>query len=182
MSDQTKITLQSEAGLLAFLDRHGITYQRIEHPPVYTCEQAEQYRLGLPAISTKNLFLRDAHHHFHLAMTACEKHLDLKGLGNQLEAFQPGRVKKLQFGSPEEMQARLGVTPGAVTILGLVNDIKRQVRLLVDTETWSQDYYLCHPLVNTATLVLTKTDLLRFCAITGHPPEPIKMPARQNTP
>lgn len=180
MSVQPVTPLCGEAGLLAYLDQHGILYQRIEHPPVYTCEQAERYRLNLPAISTKTLFLRDAHHHFYLAMTACEKQLDLKGLGNQLESLQPGRVKKLQFGSPDEMQSCLGVTPGAVTILGLVNDVHHQVKLLVDTQYWSQDYYLCHPLVNTSTLILTKPELLHFCEITGHLPEPIDMPARQN--
>ncbi len=179
--------VRDESQLLAFLDRHAIRYQRVEHPPVFTCEQAERYHPSLPAVSTKNLFLRDVGENFFLAMTACEKQLDLKAMGSQVAAQTSdagcqhrSQGKKLHFASPKDLLACLGVTPGAVTILGLVNDIRRQVTLLVDIQYWSQDYYLCHPLVNTATLVLAKPDLLRFCEVTGHIPLPVEMLARQS--
>ncbi len=145
---------------------------------MYTCEQAERYRPRLPAISTKNLFLRDEGGTFFLVMTACEKQLDLKGLGRQIASAHPGWGKKLHFGSPEALLEILGVTPGAVTLLGLVNDRAERVRLLIDREYWGEANYLCHPLVNTATLVLTRAALQRFCALTGHEPEIIPMPAR----
>ena len=63
----------------------------------------------------------------------------------------------------------LGVTRGAVTMMGLVHDTEHRVELWIDAEIWDDDSFLTHPLVNTATLVLTKSDLERFFALTGHP-------------
>jgi len=154
--------LNTEAELYNFLDQHGFIYQRIEHPPVFTCEQADQYRPDLPGVSTKNLFLRDKKRRFYLVMTACEKKLDLKKLGQALNAT------KLHFGSEESLLDLLRLTPGSVTVLGLVNDQRHQVELWIDQEIWQAEYFLCHPLVNTATLVLSKADLLRFFDLTGH--------------
>ena len=76
----------------------------------------------------------------------------------------------------------LGVTPGAVTALGMVNDSLGKVELLVDADIWGGNYFLCHPLVNTATLVLTREDLLRFFKISGHTPRVIQMPEEQPGP
>ena len=69
------------------------------------------------------------------------------------------------------MQRLLGVTRGSVTMMGLVNDIEHQVELWVDTEIWQSENFLCHPLVNTATLVLSRSELERFFALTGHAPK-----------
>ena len=154
--------LNTEAELYHFLDEHGFIYQRIEHPPVFTCEQADQYRPDLPGVSTKNLFLRDKRRRFYLVMTACEKKLDLKKLGQALHA------PKLHFGSAESLAELLRLTPGSVTVLGLVNDENHQVELWIDDAIWGYEYFLCHPLVNTATLVLSKADLIRFFNLTGH--------------
>jgi Ala-tRNA(Pro) deacylase len=164
--------LHTETDLLHFLDAQGIGYQRVEHPPVYTCEQAELFRPVLPGVSTKNLFLRDEKRRYFLAMTACEKRLDLKQLGRQAGA------PKLNLASAEKLMELLGVTPGAVTVLGLVNDVEHTVTLWVDEEIWQGEFFWCHPLVNTATLVLVRRDLVRFFALTGHPPVVLKMPAR----
>jgi Ala-tRNA(Pro) deacylase len=154
--------IQTEDELLLFLDQQKIAYQRIEHPPVFTCEQADQYRPDLPGVSTKNLFLRDKKRRFYLVMTACEKKLDLKKLGEALGAA------KLHFGSPESLLELLQLTPGSVTVLGLVNDQQHRVEVWIDQEIWGDEYFLCHPLVNTATLVLSKAGLLRFFDLTGH--------------
>jgi Ala-tRNA(Pro) deacylase len=155
--------LNTEAELYHFLEEHGFIYQRIEHPPVFTCEQANQYRPNLTGVSTKNLFLRDKKRRFYLVMTACEKKFDLKKLGQTLNA------PKLHFGSEESLLELLHLTPGSVTVLGLVNDENHQVELWIDDAIWEDEYFLCHPLVNTATLVLSKADLLRFFDLTGHP-------------
>jgi len=162
----------SEQELLGFLDRYTISYQRVEHPPVYTCEQAEAFRPALPGVSTKNLFLRDKRKRFYLAMTACEKRLDLKALGKAAGA------PKLHFGAESDLLDQLGVTPGAVTVLGLVGDADKRVQLWVDADIWEAEYFLCHPLVNTATLVIARSDLLRFFALTGHDPQVVDMPER----
>lgn len=154
--------IKTEAELNQFLNDHGFVYQRIEHPPVYTCEQADRYRPDVPGVSTKNLFLRDKKRRFYLVMTACEKKLDLKKLGQALNAH------KLHFGSPESLMELLHLTPGSVTVLGLVNDQRHQVELWIDETIWGDEYFLCHPLVNTATLVLTKADLIRFFDLTAH--------------
>jgi len=152
-----------EAGILDYLTRHGIAYERVEHPPVFTCEEAERLRPGMAGVSTKNLFLRDEKEtRFFLLMTACEKRADLRELGRRLNA------KKLHLGSEERLGELLGLTRGAVTVLGLANDTGRRVEVLVDEEVWPAEAFLCHPMVNTATLVQDKNGLERFFALTGH--------------
>ncbi len=156
--------LTTERELLEFLDKHGLPYQRVEHEPVYTCEQAELLRPAMPAASTKNLFLSDKKgRHFFLAVTACEKNLDLRRLAGQLG------VSRLHFGSEARLLERLGVRRGAVTMLGLINDTGHAVQLWLDTQVWEADNFLCHPLVNTATLLLSKASLMKFFELTGHP-------------
>ena len=159
--------ITTETHMLQFLDSQDILYQHIAHPPVYTCEEAERLRPRTgeaeKAVSTKNLFLCDKKgRRTFLVMTACEKRLDLKALAGRIG------VKKLRFGSEGRLEARLGVGRGAVTVLGLVNDKQRKVELWVDDEIWEGQNFLCHPLVNTATLVLSKASLERFFVITGH--------------
>jgi Ala-tRNA(Pro) deacylase len=75
-------------------------------------------------------------------------------------------VAHLRFASEENLLRLLGVTRGAVTMLGLINDTERQVELWIDAEIWHAEYFLSHPLVNTATLVLAKSELERFFALT----------------
>jgi Ala-tRNA(Pro) deacylase len=155
--------IASEIELLHFLNENHFSYQRVEHPPVYTCAEAERLRPDIEAVSTKNLFLCDKKaRNFYLAVTACEKNMDFKQLAVQLG------VSKLRFGSEQNLERLLGVSRGAVTVLGLVNDIDHQVELWIDEEVWRGENFLCHPLVNTATLVLAKTALDRFFEITGH--------------
>lgn len=155
--------IETESELLAYLDAHDIPYQRVEHPPVFTCEQAQRLRPDLPAVSTKNLFLCDKKaRRFFLVMTACEKRMDFKILAEQIG------VPKLRFGAEDNLNQLLGVTRGAVTVLGLVNDIDQRVSLWVDAEIWNEANFLCHPLVNTATLVLSKASLERFFILTRH--------------
>ena len=77
-------------------------------------------------------------------------------------------VPHLRFGSEENLIRLLGVTRGAVTMMGLVHDGEHQVELWIDTEIWHSDYFLTHPLVNTATLILAKSELERFFSLTGH--------------
>lgn len=155
--------IATEKEFLEFLDAHHFTYQRIEHPAVFTCEEAELHRPGVPAVSTKNLFLCDKKaRRFFLAVTACEKNVKLDALSLQLG------VAHLRFASEENLQRLLGVTRGSVTMMGLANDVEHQVELWIDAEIWSGDYFLSHPLVNTATLILSKAELERFFVLSGH--------------
>ena len=159
--------ISTEEQLLLILDQQAIRYRRVEHPPVYTCEEAEQYRPKDPdvlaASSTKNLFLCDKKgRRFFLVVTDCDKRLDLKDLAGRLGE------NKLRFASEEKLERYLGVTRGAVTMLGLLNDHAGRVELWIDEQVWRLETFLCHPLVNTATLVIAKPDLERFFQLSGH--------------
>lgn len=154
----------SEQEFLEFLKTHQFSYQIVRHPAVFTCAEADQHRPDFPAVSTKNLFLCDKKaRRFFLAVTACEKTVQLDALSSQLG------VAHLRFGSEENLQKILGVTRGSVTMMGLANDTEHRVELWIDAEIWQSEHFLSHPLVNTATLVLTKAELERFFAMTGHP-------------
>jgi Ala-tRNA(Pro) deacylase len=153
----------TEKEFLEFLEAHGFTYRRVEHPAVFTCAEAELHRPDVPAVSTKNLFLCDKKaRRFFLAVTACEKMVKLSGLASQLG------VSNLRFASEENLQRILGVTRGAVTMMGLANDTEHRVELWIDAGIWQGEYFQSHPLVNTATLVLSKPELKRFFDLTGH--------------
>ena len=156
--------ITSEREFLRFLDENRFVYQRVEHHAVFTCAEAELHRPVVQATSTKNLFLCDKKaRRFFLAVTSCEKSLRLEGVSSQLG------VPHLRFASEENLYRLLGVTRGAVTMMGLVNDVERQVELWMDAEIRQAGYFLSHPLVNTATLVLSKAELDRFLSLTEHP-------------
>lgn len=157
--------LTSEKEFLEFMDANQFTYQRLEHPAVFTCEEADAHHAGIEAVHTKNLFLCDKKkRHFFLVVTSCEKVVRLDSLSTQLG------VSHLRFASEENLERMLGVGRGSVTMLGLANDSEHRVALWIDTEIWDGEHFLCHPLVNTATLVLSKPELERFFALTGHVP------------
>ncbi len=158
------ITLEKD--FLDFLDSNSFVYQRIEHPAVFTCAEAEAHRPALIAVSTKNLFLCDKRgRQFFLAVTACEKTVKLDDLSLKLG------VAHLRFGSEENLMRLLGVTRGSVTMMGLANDTEHKVELWLDSEIWQGEHFLSHPLVNTATLILSKAELERFFTLTGHSPK-----------
>jgi Ala-tRNA(Pro) deacylase len=155
--------ISSEQEFLAFMNANGFAYQRIAHPAVFTCEEAALHRPAVPAVSTKNLFLCDKKgRRFFLVVTACEKTVKLDELSSQLS------VAHLRFASEENLKRLLGVTRGAVTMMGLANDVEHAVELWIDAEIWEGEYFLSHPLVNTATLILSKAELERFFALTAH--------------
>lgn len=156
-----------------FLDDHGIAYDRVDHAPVYTCEEAEVAVPELAGSHTKNLFVRDGkgRRHF-LIVVGWEKRVDLKSLCHQLE------VKKLGMASPARLRQYLGVDPGAVTVLGVLNDMDHQVEVLFDTEVWQAQALQCHPLVNTATLCITREGIERFLRVLQQPYRILDIPAR----
>ena len=159
--------------IFEFLDAHKIQYRRVDHPPVFTCEEADRIVPSLPGAKTKNLFLRDGkgRKHFLLAVSS-EKNVDLKALSRILG------VNKLGFASADRLEKYLNLTPGAVTLLGVVHDSSKQVEVVVDSDLWSNDAFLCHPLVNTSTLLLDKMSLTRFFELTGHSPRIISIPGK----
>ena len=158
--------------LYDLLARHDIEYERYDHPAVYTVEEAQRLVPELPGAKTKNLFLRDGkgRRHF-LVVVPAQKRVDIKGLAKKIAA---GR---LSFASAQRLQKYLGVDPGSVTLLAILNDPSHQVELFIDADTWHSDMFQFHPLVNTATLLIPKAALEKFLSITGHQPEVIDVPA-----
>lgn len=147
------------------LDDLGIEYERYEHPAVFTCDEADAAVPNHSAVQTKNLFLRDKRGRRHiLLITHCEKAVDIRRFAEQVDA------DRLSFGSPERMMKYLGVTPGSVTVLGLITDTENAVELCVDDEVWRAAAWRCHPLVNTATVVLSRGAVETVLAHTGHRP------------
>ena len=155
------------------LQRLGIAFERVDHAAVYTTEEASRLVPPLPGAKAKNLFLRDAHGPGHcLVVVPYEKRVDLSQLARALG------LRKLTFGSPENLQRLLGVTPGAVSVLGVVCDDQCEVRVVIDEGLWQADALQCHPLVNTATLSVPLPGLRQLLAATGHEPEVLDVPAR----
>jgi Ala-tRNA(Pro) deacylase len=160
----------------ALLAELGIEYVKYEHEPVATCEAALAAVPDRRSVQTKNLFLRDkpGRRHF-LLVTSCEKAVDIKRFAEQIGAGH------LSFGSAERLQKHLGLTPGSVTVLGLMNDASHAVELYVDADVWNRDWWNCHPLINTATLVLSREDIQKFVARMGHTPRVVTLESRPQT-
>ena len=150
--------------LFARLDQLGIAHRTVEHPPVFTVEEAKALRGNLPGHHIKNLFLRNKKEEMWLVVALEDRVIDLRKLGDLLGA---GR---LSFGSPERLRTYLGVEPGSVTPLALVNDEARVVRLALDRGLNEGGPVNAHPLVNTMTTAIAPDDLLRLFEATGHTP------------
>ena len=156
-----------------YLQKLGIVYDRYDHEAVYTCEQADRLDIPDGSAKTKNLFLRDRKGRRHLLVSVrAEKAVDIKALEALLG------VKGLSFASNERMMKYLGLRPGAVTILGIVNDRDIAVEVILDRDLWGEEAMQCHPLVNTGTLVISMDDVSRFIESTGHEVHIIDVPVR----
>lgn len=154
-----------------FLADHQIEYERCDHPPVFTVEDVHRYVPPLPAAKTKNLFLRDGRGRRHfLIVVEGDKRVDLKALPDFLGC------RRLRFGSPERLKNYLEVDPGSVTLLAVVNDLNKDVEVIIDDDLWKADAFQFHPLVNTSTLVITRDDIKRFLNKTGHKFKIIQIP------
>ncbi len=155
-----------------FLNDNEIEFERFDHPPVYTVNDVKRLASDLPGVKTKNLFLRDkkGQRHFLVSVPA-EKRVDLKRLADALEST------KLSFGSPDRLKKHLGIDPGAVSLLAIMNDSEGAVEVFVDKETWEADMFQYHPLVNTSTLTIKKDALKRFLEKDGHSYRIITVPS-----
>ena len=164
-----------EPELEAFLTRHGIEATRHEHAPVMTVAESERLVPPLPGAKTKNLFLRDKKGARHFLVTVpYDLAVDLDALALQLGAGRLG------FASADRLMKHLGVTPGSVSMLALVNDAANAVELVVDRRLWEAEAVHAHPLVNTATMVIPHGELERFLAATGHSPRVAEVPGRSS--
>ena len=141
----------------------GIPFERYEHPPVATAEEADVHWAGIDAMHCKNLFLRNQKGNRHyLVIVKHTKRVDLRSVANQIGDG------KLSFGSPERLLTHLGVAPGSVSPLGLINDRDHQVRVYLDRELKTPGLISFHPNVNTSTLTISFSDFERFLTACGN--------------
>ena len=148
----------------------GIPHRTVEHAPVFTVEQAKEHRGVLPGHHIKNLFLRNKKEEMWLVVALEDRAIDLKRLGDVLGA---GR---LSFGSPERLRTWLGVEPGSVTPLSVINDTQHKVSLVLDGALREGGPINAHPLTNTITSAIVLPDLMRFFEATGQAPRWLDFP------
>jgi Ala-tRNA(Pro) deacylase len=153
----------SEA-LFARLEALDIVAATVEHPPVFTVEEAKALRGKLSGAHIKNLFLRNKKGAMWLVTCLEDRPLDLKALGARLGA---GR---LSFGSARRLMDHLGVIAGAVTPLAVINDKGAAVQVVLDRAIFGFEEVNCHPLINSMTTSLGPDQLVRFLEAEGHPP------------
>jgi Ala-tRNA(Pro) deacylase len=151
--------------LFAYLDRLGIAHATVTHAAAFTVEAARVLRGQIAGAHTKNLFLKDKKGALFLVVALEEAEIELKSLHRRL-----GASGRFSFGSAEILRATLGVEPGSVTPFAALNDTAAQVSVVLDAVMMRHAMLNYHPLRNTMTTTISRDDLLRFLAATGHPP------------
>lgn len=147
--------LDKEIRVYDLLDRLSIEYERVDHPHVDTMEDCKEIDEILNADICKNLFLCNRQKtDFYLLMILGDKKFKTKELSHQLG------VSRLSFADAGYMEKYLDITPGSVSVLGLMNDTENHVRLLVDEDLLKGTYFGCHPCINTSSLRLKTKDVL----------------------
>jgi Ala-tRNA(Pro) deacylase len=140
-----------------FLKIHGIEYIMHYHPAVFTCEEADKYCGDIPGLHCKNLFLSDKDKkRFFLIIIPQDKKLNFSDFAHFAE------TKKVVFGSSKDLEEKLKLTPGSVSLFGILNDEKREVELYMDEDVYNAPIVSFHPNRNTATLELSHEMLIKF--------------------
>lgn len=151
--------LEKEQRCYRMLDKLGLEYFRCDHPDANanTMEDCLEIDAILEALVCKNLFLCNRQQtQFYLLMMPGDKVFKTKELSSQLN------IARLSFGSPEKMEEYLDITPGSVSVLGLMNDKNNAVQLLVDEDVLKGEFVGCHPCINTSSLKLKTKDLFEI--------------------
>ena len=137
------------------LDSLGVEYQRIDHEAAMTMEACAEIDEVLDAVICKNLLLCNRQcTAFYLLMIPGDKVFKTSALSKQIGS------SRLSFASAEHMERLLDITPGSVSVLGLMNDRENQVQLLIDEDVVKGEYFGCHPCLNTSSLRLKMSDLM----------------------
>ncbi|MCC8024250.1 MAG: prolyl-tRNA synthetase associated domain-containing protein [Clostridium sp.] len=146
--------LDKELRAYDLLDGLGISYVRADHDALPTVEACREVDRLLETEICKNLFLRNAQKtDFYLLLMPGNKKFRTALLSRQIGSA------RLSFGEPEFMESLLDLTPGSVSVLGLMNDRERKVRLLIDRDILEREYFACHPCINTSSLRFKTKDL-----------------------
>ncbi len=162
--DNTEGRLPRELRTYDYLDSLGIEYKRTDHERADNMEACYRIDKVLGVIICKNLFLCNRQKtKFYLLMMPGEKKFKTKELSSQINSA------RLSFAGAEEMLRYLDIEPGAVSIMGLMNDKEKHVNLLIDEEVLQDEYIGCHPCVCTSSIKLKTGDVIeKFIPSTGH--------------
>lgn len=156
--------------LFAFLDSLGIEHSTIEHPPIFTVEEARPWHDRIPGLHCKNLFIKDRKGGIWLVVMPADKRADLGWIEKATGA------PRFSFARPEVLLEVLELTPGSVTPFGLINDRARRVRVVLDQEMLDSEWMNVHPLHNAASTTLRTADLVRFIRALGYEPTILRLP------
>ena len=172
--ENTDNRLNKEIRVYDFLDKLGIQYQRIDHEAAMTMEACEEidHALGDNTTICKNLFLCNRQEtDFYLLLMPGDKPFKTKDLSAQIHSA------RLSFAKPEYMEKYLDITPGSVSVLGLMNDSDKKVQLLIDEDVMKEPYFGCHPSINTSSLKFTTEDLMqKIIPALEHEPITVTLP------
>lgn len=172
--ENTNNRLDKEIRVYDFLDKLGIQYQRIDHEAAMTMEACEEIDRALGDNTTicKNLFLCNRQEtDFYLLLMPGDKPFKTKDLSAQIHSA------RLSFAKPEYMEKYLDITPGSVSVLGLMNDSEKKVQLLIDEDVMKEPYFGCHPCINTSSLKFTTEDLMqKIIPALEHEPVTVTLP------
>ena len=163
--------LDKEMRVYEILEKLDIPYERVDHEEAMTMEACEEIDRSLGVAMCKNLFLCNRQKtDFYLLLMPGEKKILTKDFSKQLG------VSRLSFADGEFMEKYLDITPGSVSILGLMNDHEHAVHLSIDKELLQEEYLGCHPCINTSSLKLRTNDILeKFLKYTGHTPTIVEL-------
>ena len=158
--------LEKEVRCYELLDQLGIAYQRLDHEAAMTMEACSDIDQALNATICKNLLLCNRQcTDFYLLMIPGDKVFKTSVLSKQIGS------SRLSFAAPEYMEQFLDITPGSVSVMGLMNDHENHVQLLIDEDILKGEYFGCHPCINTSSLRLRTDDLMnKIIPAMGHEP------------
>lgn len=172
--ENTDNRLDKEIRVYDFLDKLGVQYQRIDHEAAMTMEACEEidHALGDNTTICKNLFLCNRQEtDFYLLLMPGDKTFKTKDLSAQIHSA------RLSFAKSEYMEKYLDITPGSVSVLGLMNDSEKKVQLLIDEDVMKEPYFGCHPCINTSSLKFTTEDLMqKIIPALEHEPVTVTLP------
>jgi len=160
--------LHDRHSLLAWMAENEVAQTTHDHPAVFRVEEGLELKAALPGLHTKNLFLKDKKARLWLISAAQDTVIDLNRVPALIGA--PAGTGRLSFASEDLMFETLGVRPGSVTALGLINDVERRITFVLDRRLHEAEIVNFHPLTNTATTALDQQAFRRFLALLGREP------------
>ena len=164
--------LPRELAAYELLDSLKIPYTRLDHNALFTIEACHEADALLGVTMCKNLFLCNQNKtQFHLLLMPGEKRFQTKVFSRLIGS------SRLSFAPEEHMEALLGLTPGSVTVLGLMNDTEGRVALYIDKDLLSEEHMGCHPCINTSSVKIRTEDLIqKLLPAMGHGYSVVELP------